>query len=282
MIKQLPPIALALGFATSLGAFATWFENSDQQALRQFEAGDYIEAAYGFSDPYRKGVALYRAGRYADAAKNFEVTEDPENRIEARYNLGNTRFQLADFAGAVTAFEQVLSADPTHSDAQHNLGVMYKNGQGVAQDHVQAVHSYRKAAEQGYANAQFNLGGMYRTGQGVTQDYKEAMKWYRKAAEQGHAEAQFNLGCAYNKGEGVEQDHVEAVKWYRRAAEQGVVHSDSDEASDDDDGGAIEYVLLLNGPTISDQSEYRPIWGELVTALDSFPAVASPAVLGPR
>ncbi len=49
-----------------------------------------------------------------------------------------------------------------------------------------------------------------------------------------------------------------------------------------DGGGAIEYVLILNGPTISDQSEYRSVWGELVTALASFPAVASPAALGPR
>lgn len=48
-----------------------------------------------------------------------------------------------------------------------------------------------------------------------------------------------------------------------------------------DGGGGIEYVLILNGPTISDQSEYRPIWAELVTALNSFPAVASPASLGP-
>lgn len=46
-------------------------------------------------------------------------------------------------------------------------------------------------------------------------------------------------------------------------------------------GGAIEYVLILNGPTISDQREYRPIWAELVNALDSFPAVAAPARLGP-
>ena len=49
-----------------------------------------------------------------------------------------------------------------------------------------------------------------------------------------------------------------------------------------DGGGAIEYTLILNGPTISDQSEYRPIWAELVTALSSFLAVASPATLGPR
>jgi D-alanyl-D-alanine carboxypeptidase/D-alanyl-D-alanine-endopeptidase (penicillin-binding protein 4) len=49
-----------------------------------------------------------------------------------------------------------------------------------------------------------------------------------------------------------------------------------------DGGGAIEYTLMLNGPTISDQSEYRPIWASLVTALTSFPAVANPAALAPR
>jgi D-alanyl-D-alanine carboxypeptidase/D-alanyl-D-alanine-endopeptidase (penicillin-binding protein 4) len=49
-----------------------------------------------------------------------------------------------------------------------------------------------------------------------------------------------------------------------------------------DGGGAIEYVLILNGPTISDQSEYRAVWAELVNVLNSFPAVASPATLGPR
>jgi D-alanyl-D-alanine carboxypeptidase/D-alanyl-D-alanine-endopeptidase (penicillin-binding protein 4) len=49
-----------------------------------------------------------------------------------------------------------------------------------------------------------------------------------------------------------------------------------------DGGGAIEYTLILNGPTISDQSEYRPIWADLVTALTSYPAVAGPAELGPR
>jgi D-alanyl-D-alanine carboxypeptidase/D-alanyl-D-alanine-endopeptidase (penicillin-binding protein 4) len=49
-----------------------------------------------------------------------------------------------------------------------------------------------------------------------------------------------------------------------------------------DGGGAIEYALLLNGGIITDQSEYRPIWAELVNALTSFPAVASPRALGPQ
>jgi len=47
-------------------------------------------------------------------------------------------------------------------------------------------------------------------------------------------------------------------------------------------GEAIEYVLILNGGMITEQSEYRPIWAQLVTALTSYPAVVSPAELGPK
>ncbi len=47
-------------------------------------------------------------------------------------------------------------------------------------------------------------------------------------------------------------------------------------------GGEVEYVLILNGPTISDQSEYRPIWDQLADVLDTYPAGPSPAILGPR
>ena len=83
-------------------------------------------------------------------------------------------------------------------------------------NYTQAVKWYRKAAEQGDAYAQNNLGVCYKNGQGVTQDYYEAVKWYRKAAEQGHARAQFNLGVCYKNGQGVTQDYYEAVKWYRK------------------------------------------------------------------
>lgn len=47
-------------------------------------------------------------------------------------------------------------------------------------------------------------------------------------------------------------------------------------------GSAVEYVLILNGPTISDQSEYRPVWESLADALDTYPAGASPTDVGPR
>ena len=54
-----------------------------------------------------------------------------------------------------------------------------------------------KKAKQGDAEAQNDLGLMYRFGQGVLQNDKEAVRWYHLAAEQGHANAQFNLGVMY-------------------------------------------------------------------------------------
>ena len=52
---------------------------------------------------------------------------------------------------------------------------------------------WKLAAEQGYADAQSNLGVMYRDGQGVPQDDKTAVKWWKLAAEQGNARAQSSL-----------------------------------------------------------------------------------------
>jgi D-alanyl-D-alanine carboxypeptidase/D-alanyl-D-alanine-endopeptidase (penicillin-binding protein 4) len=49
-----------------------------------------------------------------------------------------------------------------------------------------------------------------------------------------------------------------------------------------DGGGAIEYALILNGPTISDQSEYRPIWDDFADVLATYPAGPTPAELAPR
>ena len=95
---------------------------------------------------------------------------------------------------------------------------MYQNGKPVAQNYAEAVHWYRKAADQGEVNAQYELGVMYHNGQGVTQDDTEAVTWYGKAAEQGHVSAQFYLGLSFRDGQGVPHDDVEAYAWFDLAA----------------------------------------------------------------
>ncbi len=83
----------------------------------------------------------------------------------------------------------------------------------------------RQKAEQGDASEQYYLGLAYYSGDGVPQDHKEAVKWFRLSAEQGDAVAQNFLGLTYDLGNGVPQDYKEAVKWYRLAAEQGVAEA---------------------------------------------------------
>merc|ERR1711988_1739096 len=80
---------------------------------------------------------------------------------------------------------------------------------------------FRMAADQGYAQVQFNLGIMYHQGKGVAQDYAAAMKWYRMAADQGHAQAQYNLGIMYYEGHGVPQNTSQALRWLHKAQAQG-------------------------------------------------------------
>ena len=67
------------------------------------------------------------------------------------------------------------------------------------------VHMLEEAADQGHAKAQYNLGLMYYEGQGVAQDYSAAMKWFRMAADQENAKAQYSLGLMYHQGQGVAQ-----------------------------------------------------------------------------
>ncbi len=101
--------------------------------------------------------------------------------------------------------------------AQYHLGLACFRGDGVPQDHAQAVIWYLKAAERGLAEAQNSLGFMLSIGMGVHQDHVQAAMWYHRAADQGLAEAQHNLGCALEEGNGVRQDHRLAAFWFRKA-----------------------------------------------------------------
>ena len=50
---------------------------------------------------------------------------------------------------------------------------MYQKGQGVAQSYIRAVELYRQGCEDGDSLGCFNLGVVYRDGLGVAQDYAD-------------------------------------------------------------------------------------------------------------
>jgi Ca-activated chloride channel family protein len=116
-------LPLLLGVIASATGAAGWFETREQEGERLARDGRHAEAAAAFEDPYRRGVALYRAEDYAGSARSFERVERPERRTDARYNLGNARFRQGDVDGAAAAWTEVLESDPGHADARHNLDI---------------------------------------------------------------------------------------------------------------------------------------------------------------
>ena len=105
------------------------------------------------------------------------------------------------FAQASDSNQTLEAATQGDALAQYNFGLMYANGQGVAQSDAKAFEWYSKAAAQGDASAQNNLATRYANGQGVAQSYAKAFEWYSKAAAQGNASAQYNLGVMYDNGD---------------------------------------------------------------------------------
>jgi TPR repeat protein len=77
----------------------------------------------------------------------------------------------------------------------YDLGLCHKDGHGVPRDHAQAVHWYRKAAEQGNEVAERNLGFCYVHGRSVSENPVEACKWFRLAADQGDSRAKEELAA---------------------------------------------------------------------------------------
>ena len=83
-------------------------------------------------------------------------------------------------------------------------------------DLVASMGLWRKAAQEGYAPAQARLADIL----DKAEEDVEAVDWYRKAAVQGNAAGEYGLGQMYLKGEGVKKDAEQARVNIVRAAEK--------------------------------------------------------------
>jgi TPR repeat protein len=110
---------------------------------------------------------------------------------DAEFAKGVDAFQVGDYDSAWFRFLGLARAgDP---DSQYNLAQMYRRGEGVPRDLVQARRWYEAAAAQGFDEAQFQLGVMFELGNGVAPDLIEARRWYVAASRAGHERARESL-----------------------------------------------------------------------------------------
>lgn len=95
---------------------AYWFLTADQQAQRHFDRGEYAEAARLFTDPMRRGTALYRDGQFAAAAAAFARA----GTAEAAFNRGNSLVLLGKYDDAMASYDQALQMRPQWPAAAEN------------------------------------------------------------------------------------------------------------------------------------------------------------------
>lgn len=148
----------------------------------------------------------------APSGFTLEIPETPQQR-EARL-----RYQEAAEAGDTAAMV--------------NLGILYENGRGVAQDFAKAREWFQKAADAGNAEGMLNLGQLYQ----IFSDDTRASDWYRKAATAGNTTAMNRLGDMYFAGwlsqdcvNGYPRDYARqyalAQEWYQKAIAVGSVEA---------------------------------------------------------
>ncbi len=95
------------------------FFTADQQGRYAFEQRDFSNAGNLFIDPMWKGTALYRAGRYLEAADVFARLTS----TDALVNMGNALIKGREYDRAVSAYEQALVDAPNNVVARNNLGI---------------------------------------------------------------------------------------------------------------------------------------------------------------
>jgi hypothetical protein len=159
----------------------------------------------------------------------------PMTLRELRAKLGVNSDSKDPFDDSIEEASEIkgyrLAAKEGNAEAQFNLGLCYRRGEGVEQNDVEAFRWFQLAAEQGGALAQCNLGSSYYLGEGVEKSEDEAVRWFELAAEQGLAHAQHNLGFCYSTGVGVGIDLEKAASLFQLAAKQG--HPGADAAHEE-------------------------------------------------
>ena len=133
--------------------------------------------------------------------------------------------EAGDSAAVLKALEKQVGRN--NVIAAQKLGIMFRDGDVVAKDPVQARKYLKLAAEAdpirfyyklGLTEAQFALAEMLRDGAGGPANAAAAISWFEEAADQGYGQAQLAAAHMYMNGAGITRSAERAFFWSSIAA----------------------------------------------------------------
>ena len=156
-----------------------WWRKAANQgnALGQFYLGSMNE--YGLGVDGKDFVTAY-------AWYKILKSESGVTRVAKEMTLA----QIAKGKAFADAFARAMNGD---ANARFNIGLMYRNGRGIKENHKQSVEWWHKAAVQGHVRAQYHLATMIESGIGVEADLVTAYAWYKILASNGHAASKWTI-----------------------------------------------------------------------------------------
>ncbi|BBB28146.1 tetratricopeptide repeat protein [Neptunomonas japonica] len=128
---------------------------------------------------------------HADAAstantEELDLYDIVRNPVVGNYK-GYAEFKMGHYDNARSIWEALENRG--NAQASFNLGILYEDGLGVAQNNQHAIEHYERAAIAGSSKAQYRLGLLYSDGIKTPRNDAKADKWLCAAAAQGDEDA---------------------------------------------------------------------------------------------
>ena len=101
----------------------------DQRGYRAFEAGAFEAAGERFADPRWRAAALYRQGRFEQAAGLLAGFEQPEDLL----NRGNALAMLGRYQEAASLYDRALEQRPGWEAARLNRDIVLSRARALEQ-----------------------------------------------------------------------------------------------------------------------------------------------------
>lgn len=173
-----------------------------------------------FGETSRNGIAL-KYLKYAAERGNYYA----QLYYGDAFRYGDEQLGVSKDLAAARAMYKKGSGSLEGTTCAFRYAQMCENGEGGPVDNDEAVLWYLTISDTN-SSAANNLGSMYYNGRGVAQDYSEALRYFEKAADLGNVTSMINVGNMYAWGLGDERSDEIAIEYYVKAIRAGWVKDD--------------------------------------------------------